>query len=444
MNELLQQLYSGAYNELFSGGAYAELMTASAHVIGWLGLILTFWATYVGMSKRKEMEGPLMLGLCLRVLFCIYNTYLTTFNVDGFEDWAADLSNDSYSQIFASYGDVNIYTLFCGLLYKVGGRNPMLLQDLNIVFWAISMRCIPRIADLLAAPRAARPAAWLYAVMPSTVFFSTVILRESLCTVGVVFGCYHLLRANRYSQVRDYLLAGVWFAIASLVHYGCVSLLVALAVAAISGRGQQARGGRRLWFTVGSIVFAAGLVLALFQFGLIDQIAPRFSKEELSIEAVGGGLNTLIDRGRTDYMSGLETTTGLGLLWTTPIRFVYFLITPFPWQIRKLIDLAAFLDAVTYVVALWWLWRARKAIRDDAAMRNLILCCLAALFVFAMGTYNFGTAVRHREKFFLVVMTLACAAREIQRVKQRAPGFGPGLPLPPRPVAGFAGAIRRH
>jgi hypothetical protein len=275
--------------------------------------------------------------------------------------------------------------------------------------------CIPRITTLLGVPRAARPASWLCAVLPASVFFSTVILRESFCTIGVVYGCYYLLRAHQFASVRDYLFSALWFTLAAVIHYGCVVLLLGLVAVALMSTRAQASGMRKIWFTGGAVVLAFGLVVVLFQFGLFDRLAPRFSSEELSVGAVGGVMEESYDRGRTDYMRGLEATSVTRLSWTAPIRFALFLVTPLPWMIRKIIDLVAFFDAIAYIVGIYWIWRARKHVRRHPGMVSVLLCCTLGLFVFAMGTFNFGTAVRHRAKFFPVVMALACVAREMTR-----------------------------
>jgi hypothetical protein len=415
MNDLLEALFSGAYNDLFAGGFYRDVMSVPAHVIGWMGLIVTFFIVYTQIESHRSIRAALMVGWGLRAVFCIYNTYVSTFNVDGFEAWAADLSGDSFSGIFGSLGNANSYTAFCALIYKLGGRNPFLLQDINIAMWVAFMGCIPRITGLLERPHAARPAAWLCAALPASVFFSTVILRESFCTIGVAYGCYYLLRANKFASVRDYLLSALWFTLAAVVHYGCVVLLLGLVVVALMSTRTQASGMRKIWFTGGAVVLAFGLVVLLFQFGLLERLAPRFSSEGLSVDTVGGVVEESYDRGRTDYMRGLEATSMSRLSWTAPIRFVFFLVTPFPWMIRKVIDLVAFFDAIAYIVGIYWIWRARTHVRRHAGMMSVLLCCTLGLFVFAMGTFNFGTAVRHRAKFFPVVMALACVAHEMTR-----------------------------
>jgi hypothetical protein len=427
MKDFIDALFSGAYNDVFSGGYYMEVMSGPAHMIGWMALIGTFVFAYSRSERFKFIADPLLVGWSVRALFCIYNTYFSTFNVDGFEGWAADLASGSFAELFGDFWNVNAYTAFCAVVYKLGGRNPMLIQDINIGMWVAFTSCLPKITALLGMPRAARPVCWLCALLPASVFFSTVILRESFCTVGVVYGCYHLLRAHQETRVGDYLLATLWFTLATFIHYGCVALLLALAVTAILSGRTRASAGKKIWFSGGAVVVAAGLLLGLFQFGLIDRLAPRFASEDMSVDVVGGVMDQNYDRGRTDYMSGLEATSAGGLTWTAPIRFVLFLVTPFPWMIRKVIDMVAFADAIAYIVAIYWMIRARKHVHRHPGMSSVMLCCGLGLFVFAMGTYNFGTAVRHRAKFFPVVMALACVTREIvlaDEGRRRRPQIG--------------------
>lgn len=407
-----------------------------AHAAGWLALLATAWLVWVLVKRQPVVAGPLLIGWLCRQAFCIYNTYVVTFNVDGFEGWAADMSDQGVLDILSSWGNAETYTAFCALIYKVGGRNPMLLQEINIVFWALILTAIPGLAHYCNARKAVALVAWLYAVIPSSIYFSTVILRESFCTIGVVYGSLYFLRASSSFSVKDYFLCGTWFLFASMIHYGCIVLLLAVIVSSglIVRRRSALDGMKRIWFRFGVLFISMVLCVALFRFGLFDRLAPRFSTDEITVAAMSGSSEASFERGRTDYTVGLYTESFAGLLLTAPLRFILFLVSPLPWMIRKIIDLVAFVDAISYTVAIWWIWSARRQLFNDRRIVALLFITGTGLFVFAMGTINFGTAVRHRAKFFPVVMTLACAGRELMKRREQGgnrPRFSSEMVLGP-------------
>lgn len=427
MKSLFEELFSGAYNDVFGGQAYGAVMSGPAHAIGCIGLILVMAYAYFCADKYREIAGPLMAGVFLRAVFCLYNTYFSTFNVDDFESWATDMSGEPFADLIVQVGNSNTYTVFCAIIYKLGGRNPLLIQDINIFMWVSYVVCLPRISLLLGRPGTARPISWLCALLPASVFFSTVILRESFCTLGVVYGSYYLLRAHQAARISDYLIAALWFLLAALIHYGCVVLLLALVASAfIRGRSNTSQS-RGFLFNAGVVLIAFGLLIALFRLGLFERLAPTFAAKSLSVEAVGGVTDQNYEKGRTDYMAGLQTDSVAGITWTAPIRFLLFLMTPFPWMIRKAIDLIAFVDVLAFIIGIYWMIRARKAIRYNPGMASVMLACFMGLFVFAMGTANYGTAVRHRAKFFPVVMTLAGVAWDMNRTDSRRRQLAPQM-----------------
>lgn len=433
---LLDSLFSGTFNDIFSGETYSSVMSAQAHIVGFLGLIGSFVLTLALAFRSGRDFQPYLLGWIARATFCLCNTYLFTFNVDGFEEWAHTLSIYPVGDILSDVSNSSSYTAFCALVYKAFGRNPFLLQDINICLWALILYCVPKITALFGAPRASRPALWMCALLPSGVFYSTVILRESACTIGIVYGAYYWLRATQHFSLRDYTLCAVCFGFAALVHYGCIVLLMTLVVVTIFGVGRKGALNpfKRLWFICGIAVFSIVLCLVLFRYGLFDALAPKFSQGNLSLEVVGGADDSLTDAGRTDYMSGLRSTSFAGLSWTAPIRFFFFLFSPLPWMVRKLIDLVPLIDAIAFAWAFIAIFRARKLIIQNRQMVGILLSCLVGLFVFAMGTLNFGTAVRHRAKFLPVVVALACSAHEIARMQGRRRTVPAGEHLPRRTV----------
>ena len=420
MSTLFDSLFSGTFNDIFTGETYASMMSVQAHFIGLLGLIGSLVLTLALAFRSGGEFQPYLLGWTARAIFCLCNTYFFTFNMDGFEEWAHALSIYPVSEILSDVSNSSSYTAFCALVYKVFGRNPLLLQDINICLWALILHCVPKITSLFGSPRAARPALWICAVLPSGIFYSTVILRESVCTIWIVYGAYYWLRATKRFNLGDYFLCVVCFGLASLVHYGCIVLLMALVVITIFGARKEAAFSpmKKLWFVCGIGGFSLLLGLVLFRYGLLDSLAPKFSQENLSLEAVGGENLSLDDLARTDYMSGLRSNSLAGLSWTAPIRFLLFLFTPLPWMVKKIIDLMAFADAMVFVWIFIVIFRARKWIIHDRLMLGMLLCCLIGMFVFAMGTVNFGTAVRHRAKFFPIVVALAFSAREIARARR--------------------------
>ena len=60
-----------------------------------------------------------------------------------------------------------------------------------------------------------------------------------------------------------------------------------------------------------------------------------------------------------------------------------------------------------YMIMTFLIFQNRQIIWKDPALRIIFLMLLAYIAVFAIGTENSGTAIRHRVKFFFAMLFLA-------------------------------------
>ena len=78
-----------------------------------------------------------------------------------------------------------------------------------------------------------------------------------------------------------------------------------------------------------------------------------------------------------------------------------------PWDWRGLKDIGAFLvDSLVYVVCLCYVFKNYKYSENRKLVLALLLGFFATAFVFGVGTWNAGTAIRHRNKIFSVLLLM--------------------------------------
>ena len=95
------------------------------------------------------------------------------------------------------------------------------------------------------------------------------------------------------------------------------------------------------------------------------------------------------------------------LFYKVPIRSIYFLFSPFPWEIKKVEHLIGMLDSLLYIYLSFLIYQNRKIIWKDQTLRTLLLILLFYILVFSIGVGNFGTGIRHRSKFVFIFIILA-------------------------------------
>ena len=118
---------------------------------------------------------------------------------------------------------------------------------------------------------------------------------------------------------------------------------------------------------------------------------------------------------------GNSNSAGNMVIFTIP-RIVFFLFSPFPWQWRGVADIIAF-----FFSGLYYMYISVRGLRylmmRDAPNKTMVLKLLiiitCAVFVFAWGVSNTGTAARHRDK--LVVLFAFLHAMTFFPDKQQKP-----------------------
>ena len=142
--------------------------------------------------------------------------------------------------------------------------------------------------------------------------------------------------------------------------------------------------------------------------------------DEISDIATGNGL------GGSSYARYVGNSSNpLNMIIYTPLRIVFFLFSPFPWQWRGLSDIIAFVFSSLFFLYTAWcnirfLRSGEKKNRTLVIALTIVAVCTA--FVFAWGVSNTGTACRHRDKMaiiwgFVLALTYHTKANKLSGVE---------------------------
>ena len=103
------------------------------------------------------------------------------------------------------------------------------------------------------------------------------------------------------------------------------------------------------------------------------------------------------------------------MLLQTPVRMIYFFYTPFVWMISTAADIVGLFDALLYIFLSIYAFKGLAYLwcKDKLLFWAIVSILLVFLVVFAWGTSNYGTAIRHRQKivWFLTIPAAIGLAR---------------------------------
>jgi hypothetical protein len=212
--------------------------------------------------------------------------------------------------------------------------------------------------------------------------------------------------------------------VAVLAFVGLIAARVARRWFSALSRGQlQLAATAGLLLTVGLILFYSASGISIPKLGTAAQMV-----------TVDRWMHFFESRvhGSAAYPAWTQPGSALDFLWAVPVRAVYLLFSPFPWDISRPAHVMGFVEGLFYLALVFLVWRHRAAIVHDAGARAILLLLVPLVFAFGVGTGNFGTGLRHRAKF--VVALIVLAAPRLPRLVFRsrsgfaAHGGSPALP----------------
>jgi hypothetical protein len=155
------------------------------------------------------------------------------------------------------------------------------------------------------------------------------------------------------------------------------------------------------------LIIASCIIFSLFYISNNIHI-PKLGTFEEAIDT-----SRLIDelafrmKGDASYPEWTKINEPIEFFYKGFIRILYLLYSPFPWNVEKTNHLIGMTDGFLYLTISYFIFRNRKDILNDPALLSIFLILLCYLFIFGIGTSNFGAGSRHRSKFVIEMIILA-------------------------------------
>lgn len=246
------------------------------------------------------------------------------------------------------------------------------------------------------------------ALLPNSMVLAAIFLREAIVSFLIAASVYFFVRWFKGAIALNMALAVGAVLAASTFHAGVIAVGVGYLVVALTYSRTLGR------FRIGVSSLAYLVFFAVIAYFILAQHPDIFLGKFDTYETTDDILRTANSRqGGSQYLPGLTVSSYIDLVRVGPLRALYFLASPMPWDFRGPMDLVTFaVDSIFYVgVPLLVLVRLRRL---DSESRRLAVALLIVLFVstmvFGAGVSNAGTAARHRFKLISLELTLMAVA----------------------------------
>lgn len=364
------------------------------------------------------MNKIILLGFILRIAIAFWNGFFGP-------SFGAELDAASFHRVAVEYSENLtletfqigwIYSYLLGVIYSITTDSLFFGSLLSCFAWLISAFYLLKSIKLLNINKNNQK--WIliiYALLPSSILYTSVTLREPYQLLFVNIAIYATLKIIIKKHYTSWLLLSVGCIGAGALH----GALMAFAITLIA---------MTLFFSnsSGKIPEWIKLVITTPLIALILIYGTNFFSE--SAYQLDGGLANAVEQyqegglaieGRTNYKTEVSISGLLGLILFIPASLFQYLFEPMPWRISSIIDIPIVIENV---LRFWLIWITIKCYRSSNLIKRskkpillLILSYFIIEIIWSLGTINWGTASRHHIPSIGILLMMAFTLRSYIR-----------------------------
>ncbi len=304
------------------------------------------------------------------------------------------------------------FAKYNGLLFHWIGPQQMFGHYINVLIGLSVVFIVYEILVILdLKPGVIKLIVLIAAFFPASIIMSAIFLREIVVTFFVVCSLYFFIKWFKNSSYFDMLLSLVMLGLASIFHSGVTGIFFGYALMFMFYKqGENV-------FRYNSRTVYVFLFLSLIVFFVVTEFSDLFLDKFIESEDEFRDIYAVADIserrrvGESVYLTDIAIDNYLDFIIYGPIKAFFFLTAPLPMNWRGFTDLFTFfLDSTLYLGTIAYFIKKRNNLKDKKVLViGLVLMLISVSLIFGIGTFNAGTAMRHRHKIapiFLILLAL--------------------------------------
>lgn len=365
--------------------------------------------SYVLRNKDIDKASKIIMlaGFAIRIVLLVIDVYFKRIPLAGSDD------NDFYDTSIAIYNN-NIaakdahggfYPVLLSLFYFLAGSSRISAQYLNAALFVFSIVLLYKSLIILGVDRKKiLISTILVTFIPYSIIVNSILRRETIIELFVCGSFYYFALWKTNAKKKNVILTIGCCALASLFH---IALAFAIPLM-VMYFGSYNKTKKSLSFTPQNIIKMALLLAITIFVGAI--IIGTFSNKLSSISNLDDIFVTATKtRGGSVYLADYTVTNIKQFILFTPLKLLYFLISPMPWDFRNITDILAFVaDSLVYACLMICCLKGKK----DSTSKFFLLLFISLSIIYAIGTFTSGTAIRHRLTLLPYLLVSYCATKK--------------------------------
>ena len=390
------------------------LIIFRADYLGLLSILLVCFVVILMTNHWRPASSILYTALLLRLATMIIGEYLilpdSYGDTDNFEKKAWMWSQGSFANTLGNFpGPQSFFISWLGAIpYSLFERSILMLRAMSLLFGMGSVLLGWLIVKKIWDNDSARMVGWILALFPSLVLYSTLFLREPYIYFFLLVAIYGVVDWVKFGSIKSIIIASIGFIGAFFFNgpmiIGYFVFLIIIAIFFLKKFLEFIRHG--YIHKQGFIILL--LIILFFGYYFADQLyIPKlgtFSETNFGWAAQRLDWNV---RGDAAYPDWLRVSTPVELIFKAPIKVIYLVFSPFPWDFRKPVHFWGMLDGLFYIFITYLIFCNRKVILKSNVLKFIFIILIAYLTIYGIAVGNFGTGIRHRSKFLFLLLILA-------------------------------------
>jgi hypothetical protein len=362
--------------------------------------------------ERSSFNHSSFFILVIHNIIALTNTYL--FIIHGADadalrfhrlgvEWAA-------SGKLLITGGAEFYQQLLGIFYRIFSPSHLFGEELSIIAFLFSCLVLIKLVHLINLKKYQVGLLLMFGLLPTNLVLCSVTLRESYQILFFILAVYWGLRFH-LEPTKGAMIFCVFSAlIMGLFHKALILYMLFLLPVLFLwfpkkiSRFPESRWifPRKRFIIIGAILI---LIIGILIMGVPSEIQ---GLEALSSVFSGKGLKYAVDYrtklmtvqapdARANYGIMLDTSSVGSLIKTTSLAYIYYLFAPFPWQVTNCLDIYALTESllrfILIIFSLIYWYKAEGVKRRIWGL--LLIIYFSMTFLWAMGTVNYGTSIRH-------------------------------------------------
>jgi len=386
-------------------------------LLGWTFLLIIFFFIFIWTKKYPQTKNFLLVAFLLRAIFVILDSYElislpgSNGDDDTFERHARKFSNNYGLLIILDFFKLDSLLLprIISVFYTIFGESKMMAQSISVAMGTASVYLVYVLSTMIWDHRAAKKAAWFSALFPSLILYSCLTLREVYICFFLLLGLISILKYIKNKNTISFLKTLIFFYILAFFHggasFGVFIFLIYVLFTSIKKQMVNLINFKINIFLL-FIIFISFLPLILFA---TNNLSIPYLTTIYDLDSILTKANIALVRldANSEYPSWMIINNSYELIPKIILKTIYFVYSPFVWDIKTFFHIIGFIDGIFYLVLTIYLIKNRKVIWANPITRILIIIFLSYVIIHGLGVGNFGTAVRHRSKFVVIMIVLA-------------------------------------